>query len=430
LIGFVVLALLVGAEEIWRSAYSAGRAKGENLSDFALAPVPDGENFFKTPFLQKMAYGRGTRVAPSLTVAWGAGLIGEWKKTDLAAVQKELLGDTNFVLTKGQSPAEAIAEAVRQIPEAHELREAAKRKYSQCDPMLDSMDDTQWPNFVTLRYLFQLFAVSGSAELELGHSDVAGKDARVIEQLINGLHGNPTLVSAMIRVGGSTCLLQVFWEGWQEQWSDAQLVEFENYFATLNLVADVDRALHAEPVITKDGFRRAKSSNLKDTLVRTVESVWLNMNFAAYRDIMRKDCYGCDDPTNGVVFPELCIKGVADVKRFTNSYSPFREIAAIAVPSFDHAFMTTAKDQAYVNEAAIVCALERCRHGRGHYPTSLDELAPVYIASVPKDPIDGKALHFRLDGAKFLLYSVGWNETDDGGTPSTNDAVGDWVWGR
>ena len=38
------------------------------------------------------------------------------------------------------------------------------------------------------------------------------------------------------------------------------------------------------------------------------------------------------------------------------------------------------------------------------------------------------------DDGQFLLYSVGWNETDDGGAVSTNrsgivDAnQGDWVW--
>jgi hypothetical protein len=431
LIAVVVLAVLVGAEETWRGTYSSGQAKGEKLSDFALAPVPDKENFYKTPFLQKMAYGRAAKPAMSANSAWGCGFAGEWKKIDLAAVQKELRANASFVLKEGRLPAEDVVEAVGQIPEVHELREAAERKYSQCDPLLNSMDDTQWLNFVTLRELLQLFMVSGSAELELGHNEIAGKDASVVEQLSDGLRGDATLVSAMIHVVGSMCVLQVFWDGWQEQkWSDAQLVEFENYFASLNLVANVDRALHAETVFAEDSFRRSKSSNLKDTLVRTFGSVWVNMNLAAYRDIMRKDCYVCDDPTNGVLYPDICKKGMADAKRFTSSYSPFRFVTAMAMPNYERAFVNTAKTQAQVNEAAVVCALERFRHARGHYPASLEELAPVYFASVPKDPIDGKALHYRLDGDKFLLYSVGWDEKDDGGTQGTNDALGDWVWGK
>jgi len=40
-------------------------------------------------------------------------------------------------------------------------------------------------------------------------------------------------------------------------------------------------------------------------------------------------------------------------------------------------------------------------------------------------------LHYhRTENGKFLLYSIGWNETDDGGTPGTLADVkkGDWVW--
>ena len=68
------------------------------------------------------------------------------------------------------------------------------------------------------------------------------------------------------------------------------------------------------------------------------------------------------------------------------------------------------------------------------------ELVPVYIAEVPHDVIDGEPYRYRLrpDGT-FLLYSVGWNEKDEGGLVVTtmqnpNDPYdsawkhGDWVW--
>jgi len=51
------------------------------------------------------------------------------------------------------------------------------------------------------------------------------------------------------------------------------------------------------------------------------------------------------------------------------------------------------------------------------------------------DVIGGKPLHYRrTDDGKFSLYSIGWNETDDGGqiglTESgyTDTTKGDWVW--
>jgi hypothetical protein len=65
-------------------------------------------------------------------------------------------------------------------------------------------------------------------------------------------------------------------------------------------------------------------------------------------------------------------------------------------------------------------------------------LVPGFITAIPGDVIDGKPLRYRLnpDGG-FVLYSIGWNQTDDGGQlawvkPNKDNAVdiaqGDWVW--
>jgi len=65
-----------------------------------------------------------------------------------------------------------------------------------------------------------------------------------------------------------------------------------------------------------------------------------------------------------------------------------------------------------------VTALALRRHLLAHrrLPAALAELVPQFLPRVPDDPMDGKPLRYRPrpDGA-FLLYSVGWNEMDDGG---------------
>jgi hypothetical protein len=62
---------------------------------------------------------------------------------------------------------------------------------------------------------------------------------------------------------------------------------------------------------------------------------------------------------------------------------------------------------------------------------------PQFIAAVPHDVIGGKPLKYRREpDGRFILYSVGWNETDDGGvrvfgngtTPALDLSQGDWVW--
>ena len=85
------------------------------------------------------------------------------------------------------------------------------------------------------------------------------------------------------------------------------------------------------------------------------------------------------------------------------------------------------RNQTALNQAALVCALERYRLVHGRYPDSLEQLVPDFVQKLPRDLIGGQPLKYRrtADG-KFLLYSIGWNEKDDGGDPDKNN--GDWVW--
>ncbi|HAV64954.1 MAG TPA: hypothetical protein DCY13_21605, partial [Verrucomicrobiales bacterium] len=96
-----------------------------------------------------------------------------------------------------------------------------------------------------------------------------------------------------------------------------------------------------------------------------------------------------------------------------------------------------AADQAAIDLAVVACALERHRLAEGAYPNQLSALAPEYLASVRHDLIDGQPLRYRRAGDSFVLYSIGANETDDGGQVGFKEVTkgrdwrreeGDWVW--
>jgi len=64
----------------------------------------------------------------------------------------------------------------------------------------------------------------------------------------------------------------------------------------------------------------------------------------------------------------------------------------------------------------IALYLHAYRLEHGHYPAALAELVPGYLSKIPEDPF---ALHsafcYRLEGQKYLLYSIGPDGTDNGG---------------
>jgi hypothetical protein len=92
----------------------------------------------------------------------------------------------------------------------------------------------------------------------------------------------------------------------------------------------------------------------------------------------------------------------------------------------------TAIAQTCANQAAIACALERCRLANGQFPGKLEALLPQFISRLPNDVITSQPYKYRrTDDGQFILYSVGWNEKDDGGVPGKtlfDLTQGDWVW--
>jgi len=69
-------------------------------------------------------------------------------------------------------------------------------------------------------------------------------------------------------------------------------------------------------------------------------------------------------------------------------------------------------------------ALELFRRRHGTYPTRLDELVTEFLPSVPADRITGEPVKYRLADGKPIVYSVGADRIDDGGTPPPEDSSG------
>ena len=115
-----------------------------------------------------------------------------------------------------------------------------------------------------------------------------------------------------------------------------------------------------------------------------------------------------------------------------------RVFASLLLPALSGTITKIALAQNAVQEAIVACALERFRLSKGQYPEGLDGLAPQFISKLPPDVMNGETLKYpRTQDGKFFLYSVGWNEIDDGGVIARTEGSpnkvqditqGDWVW--
>jgi hypothetical protein len=71
-----------------------------------------------------------------------------------------------------------------------------------------------------------------------------------------------------------------------------------------------------------------------------------------------------------------------------------------------------------VTETAL--GVERFRVATGNLPHNLRQFTPEYLPRVPTDPFDGAPLRYRLIARGYVVYSIGADQKDDGGTESVS----------
>jgi len=121
-------------------------------------------------------------------------------------------------------------------------------------------------------------------------------------------------------------------------------------------------------------------------------------------------------------------------------YDPIRRhmLASISLLRLDTRMAIAFPPQAQREMALTAVALKRHQLRHGTHPEDLAELVPAFLSEVPMDWMDGQPLRYRrLEGQRFLLYSVSDDGIDQGGDPTVSgvprksvalDKGRDFVW--
>jgi hypothetical protein len=132
--------------------------------------------------------------------------------------------------------------------------------------------------------------------------------------------------------------------------------------------------------------------------------------------------------TNTVVDPRQVDSLGTELQNNFTHFSPYKFIAATSIPNFQKAIQVLAHNQSLADQALLACALEQYHLANKRYPETLEALTPRFLQKLPHDIITGQSLKYRLAGEEFVLYSIGWNQIDEGGKPGKAHSDGDWVW--
>jgi hypothetical protein len=326
------------------------------------------------------------------------------------------------------------------------IREALKRPYARMGGSYANPFSMPIPNFVAVRAVAQTLAQRAQGHLLLGEPKKALEDLTLVKDLCRLLEARPTgrpmtLVATMINVAVTGLYTDIIADGMRlNAWNGPQLEQLQEQLKEIDLPPFLLESFHEERAGVCSFMENLLSEQpglwqiIKSESRFAIPRGWMYQNLVCIATLDQKaiDAY---DPAHDVFVPERMKRFEHELDVIDGHFRPYTFFAAVAVPNYCKAVQTSARNQTLANEAQIACALERFHLANGEYPDTLDMLVPQFIRSLPHDLIGGKPLHYhRIAGGQYLLYSVGWNETDDGGqTVLKKDGQidfdkGDWVW--
>lgn len=437
-----------------------------DLAAFIPPPIPAEQNFAATPFFDELLPGprptnwnRWPELINKLRPEKSGAKKNERQLTDLVgftvALRKETGGDTNAApASRAQAAEELLAGMKICEPALQELRAASARPLSRYDIHYDL--ENPWgimlPHLLVIKQISQVLGLKASAELAIGNSDRAMEDIRLVVRLVDSMEAEVFLINYLVRLACLHILLQPVWEGLAlDRWSDAQLQELQRMMLHFDFIGELSTPYATElaaGILTADillkqrnkaDFLNAlmdssviKGGEIGNLVASLVPRGWYHMEQVNYARLFQEFVLPGFDGTNRVVYPAISERNRCRIDQLLGSIgNPVLNhyvLARLCIP-VGGIQRKAAMAQTAAHQAAIACALERYRRAHGNYPAELKQLEAQFLKPIPHDVIGGKPLQYK-PGKPIVLYSVGWDEADNAGTPGKAlwDEKGDWVW--
>ncbi len=358
------------------------------------------------------------------------------------------------------SAADYIAWSDQFQPDFDVMREALKRPYARLDGDYTQPFQIPHPNFQTMRMVSQTLSQRAQCYLLLSQPDQALRELTLLHNLCRLVKTRPTeLLPAMFDVALTSLYTTVVADGLRlHAWREPQLLKLQQQLKEIDLLPSLVDALNLRRAAWCHLFETATSAQCNNQfaqrnfppgptptnlLERFQDPVHLLFTFAPrgwiYQNMLclaesEQKMLACLDVKNHLVLPQKMNEANLENQNALEHHTPRNILASRAYINTTHATSTLALNQTLAREALIACALERYHLVHHCHPETLNALVPQFLEKIPSEIIGGQPLKYRADKTKFVLYSIGWNEKDDGGIAdlrndgSPNPETADWVW--
>ena len=389
------------------------------------------------------AYHRVPPGTPDTTAAWIA-VLKSFDEKELSAAGKALpiigLGTDENLLRPNVpgSQAAELAQLLEQYGKTLQAAHAAAKLPGECRMPTKFEDGFAMllPNVQKTRTLCRLEQLELRQRLYEG--DIPGTLESVDTMLATAgtLDHQLTLVEQLVRMAIiSVALHEVERILNEAQLTEPQLAELQAKVQSLDNQGGVNRGMLGERAI---GYNATQHPDVLNQLHHAsdgngpssmVGSTLLNSPAACevYLELMAESIEASRAP-----YPEALKRSAQindRIKTMASTRNPLERLkymtSLMMLPALDSFISANASRIAERDLTVAAIAAERYRMETGDYPQTLSQLVPKYLPAVPADPFDGQPLRMKKTEDGLLLYSIGKDGRDNGGTDRDSNPRGD-----
>jgi len=296
-----------------------------------------------------------------------------------------------------------------------------------------------FPYSFETQFSVKLLCIKALLEAESGNMEQAFNILLIGLKMSNHLKDEPTLISQLVRISGNTIIIKCI-----ENISNSKSVPpqqttlimsgLPNHADITSLIKCLDVERVACGMWGFEQILQGKISS-KEWNVWDNEPLWIRF-YPTYlfRPIQKKDftCYltAISKMQENFKLPYYKIElqmGYNPTPFYSGEQIPIPKYWEEQIPKYcilTRAFISTldrigrleVEHQANIEICRTGLALKIFKAGNGTYPETL-----FFLSERPIDPFSGKELIYKKSGNGFILYSLGPNMKDDGGTPRVSD---------
>ncbi len=470
---FLLLILLVALEENWRgkrawvqfqTRKAATGATPKSYTHFS-PPVPNNRNFAMTPLLAPLAdqimdptnmetwpaklrninsLSTALAALPSLYISettWQGGV-----KTEIDEFYVNIFFDKNSEntgKTQASFAANEILAWLETFQALEELEEASKRPFVRFNIKHAALNGPITPHRAVLLKAAEAYFLRAMANLSLKNTQLALKDFQLILYLSSACRKDNLIHSHKSAQLILQFAIHLIWHGLHEHvWQVEDLKHIEAQLTSIDWLDSLNKALRGEMAANNAFFEAAINRGNGISIIRWKNAIRsegsLRFNQLRVNQLFIEHIFSVVDVKSIRVYPAYAKKSTQIILGLLEEdWRPHNHYTAHLVCNWGFIYLddivkSTAIAHTSTQMALISCALERFAIHTGSYPTKLINLFPNFILSIPTDAIDGNSLRYiRHNPTSYRLWSIGWDEKDNGGqTTEFYDLSNwkDWVW--